>query len=97
MIWIGITLAVVGGLIFYRTQDFSGIPLLQAFIALALLLNGYFLSFQVSPYLLKREQEGKSGELLPATWQKKILVSLVISDLGWWVGLLLLVIYLVKA
>ena len=96
MIWAGITLAVVGGLIFYRTQNFSGIPLTHAFIALVLIVNGSFLSFRVSPFMLKREKEGRSGELLPASWQKKIMASLIVSDLGWWGVLLLLVVYLVN-
>jgi hypothetical protein len=37
-----------------------------------------------------------AGELLPANWQKKIMVSLIFSDLGWWGGLFLLVLYLVQ-
>lgn len=95
MIWTGIILAIVGGLIFYRTHDFSGIPLIHAIIALVLMMNGYFLSFRVSPFLLKHEKAGRSGELLPASWQKKIMASLIVSDLGWWGGLFLLVVYLV--
>lgn len=95
MIWIGIILAIAGGLIFYRTHGFSGIPFIHALIALALIVNGYFLSFRVSPFLLKREKAGRSGELLPSAWQKKIIVSLIVSDLGWWGGLFLLVMYLV--
>lgn len=95
MIWVGIILTIIGGLIFYRTQSFSGIPLIHAFIALTLIVNGFFLSFSVSPFLLKREKEGRSGELLPASWQKKITASLIVSDLGWWGGLFLLVVYLV--
>ncbi len=95
MIWAGIILAVVGGFIFYRTQSLAGIPLAQALIALMLIANGYFLSFRVSPFMLQREKEGRAGELLPAAWQKKIAVSLIVSDLGWWGGLFLLVVYLV--
>ncbi len=94
MIWVGMFLAVVGGLIFYRAQDFSGIPRIHALIAVALIANGYFLSFKVSPFLLEREKAGRSGELLPTVWQKKITISLIVSDLGWWGGLFLLVIYL---
>ncbi|MDO8571831.1 MAG: hypothetical protein Q7R79_04085 [bacterium] len=94
MIWAGIMLAIIGGLIFYRGQSFSGIPLIHAVIALILIANGYFLSFKVSPFLLKREKEGRSGELLPASWQKKIIAGLIVSDIGWWGGLLLLVVYL---
>lgn len=95
MIWVGIVLAIIGGFIFYRTQSFSGIPLVHAIIAILLIVNGYFLSFKVSPFMLAREKEGKSGELLPASWQRKIMISLIVSDLGWWGGLVLLVIYLI--
>ncbi len=96
MIWAGIMLAILGGLIFYREQSFAGIPLIHAVIALALILNGYFLSFKVSPFMIQREKEGRSGELLPASWQKKIMAGLIVSDIGWWGGLLLLVVYLVS-
>ncbi|MSR73685.1 MAG: hypothetical protein EXS60_01335 [Candidatus Pacebacteria bacterium] len=96
MIWVGIMLVIIGGLIFYREQSFAGIPFVHAVIALTLVLNGYFLSFKVSPFLLKREKRGLSGELLPASLQKKIMASLIVSDIGWWGGLLLLVIYLVS-
>ncbi len=90
LIWIGLALAVFGGALFYR-QDASGlIPKIHAVIAAALVLNGCFLSFSVSPFLLKREREGKSSELLPASWQRKIAVSLIVSDLGWWSALFLL-------
>ncbi len=95
MIWVGIMMTIVGGAIFYRAQDVSGIPLFHAVIALILILNGCFLSFAVSPFLLQREKEGKSKEILPQVWQKKIMVSFIVSDSGWWGGLFLLVIYLV--
>ncbi len=94
MIWAGIILAIAGGSVFYRTQGFSGIPLFHAIIALMLILNGYFLSFVVSPFLLKREKEGRSTEVLPQAWQKKIMASIIVSDIGWWGGLFLLAFYL---
>jgi hypothetical protein len=94
MIWIGIFLAIVGGIIFYRNESLTGIVLFQTIIAIVLILNGLFLSFKVSPYLLKKEKEGKSKELLPKSWQNKIIISLTISDIGWWISLFLLVIYL---
>lgn len=96
MIWMGIILAIVGGFIFYRNEAFVGIPLIHTVIALALVLNGCFLSFKVSPFLLQREKEGRSGELLPKSWQNKIIASLIVSDTGWWGGLFLLTIYLVN-
>ena len=96
MIWVGIFLAVVGGLIFYRNESFTGIPLTHAILAIILILNGVFLSFKVSPFLLKREQEGKDKELLPQSLQNKIIVSLIVSDIGWWGGLFLLVLYILN-
>lgn len=96
MIWVGITLAIIGGFIFYRDSVFAGIPMWHAFMALGLVANGYFLSFKVSPFILKREKEGRSGELLPASWQNKIIVSLIVSDILWWGGLVLLVVYILN-
>lgn len=94
MIWVGILLALIGGAIFFRNEAFTGIPMYLAVIAGVLILNGSFLSFSVSPYLLQRESDGKAGELLPQTWQNKIMISLIFSDLGWWGGLALVVYYL---
>ncbi len=95
LIWAGITLAIIGGLVFYRNAPFTGIPLYHVIIASALILNGIFLSFYVSPFLLKREKEGRQTELLPMSLQTKIAVSLVVSDLGWWGGLFLLIWYII--
>ncbi len=94
LIWFGTILAIIGGAIFYRNEPFSGIPLYHTFIAFFLIMNGIFLSFYVSPFLLKKEQEGKQTELLPKSLQNKIIVSLIISDLGWWGGLFLLVLFI---
>ena len=96
LIWLGITLAIIGGIIFYRNEAFVGIPFYHALIACVLILNGIFLSFYVSPFLLKREREGRQTELLPSSLQNKIIVSLIISDIGWWGGLGLLVFYIIS-
>lgn len=96
MIWLGMSLAIIGGILFYRTVGFTTIPLIHASVAIALLLNGYFLSFKVSPFLLAREKAGQQAELLPAAWQRKIMVSLIVSDLGWWGSLGLLVLFLLN-
>lgn len=96
MIWLGMALCIVGGIIFYRGENFSGIPLIHAITAVVLIVNGCFLSFKISPFLLAREREGKSKELLPYVWQRKIMASLIISDIGWWGSLFLFSIYLLK-
>jgi len=93
LIWIGIFLVIIGSAILYRNEVTSPIPLYHAIIFGVLILNGLFLSFYVSPFLLRREREGKQTELLPRTLQNKIVASFIISDLGWWGGLALLVVY----
>jgi hypothetical protein len=95
LIWIGLLLVIIGGLITYREERLAGIPLYQTIIGVVLVLNGLFLSFRVSPFLLKREREGRSNELLPSSWQVKITISFIFSFLGWWSALFLLVWYLV--
>jgi hypothetical protein len=95
LIWIGIFLAVLGGVITYRNIGFSGIALIHTLLAIVLISNGTFLSFWVSPRLLKREKEGKANEILPSDLQLKIAVSFVISVIGWWGSLFLLVWYVV--
>ncbi len=94
MIWLGTILAIIGGIIYFYEVPFIGIPAYLACIAFLLILNGAFLSFSVSPFLLAREREGKSAELLPKSWQNKIMVSLIISDLGWWGSLVMVVWYI---
>jgi hypothetical protein len=94
LIWIGTLFVIIGGAIFYRHEVLSGILLYQVLIVCALILNGLFLSFYVSPFLLKREKEGKQSELLPGSLQNKITVSFMVSFVGWWGSLALLVLYI---
>lgn len=91
LIWVGIILATVGGFMFFRNAEFAGTPLALLIIALILVINGIFLSCKVSPFLLQREKQGRQTELLPKPWQRKIMLSLVVSDIGWWGGLMLVV------
>ena len=97
LIWVGTFLAILGGIIFYREQPFSGIPYLHTVFAFILILNGLFLTFVVSPFLLEKEKEGKDGELLPQSLQNKIIISFIISALFWWSSLFLLVIYILNS
>ncbi len=96
LIWLGIFMVIIGSVILYRNEASSNIPLYHAIIFCVLILNGLFLSFYVSPFLLQREKEGKQTELLPRTLQNKIVASFIISDLGWWGALVLLVVYVVR-
>lgn len=90
LIWLGFALAFAGGFIVYRDAGFSGLPLWQFWIGVLLVVNGCYLSFWVSPFLLRREREGRAGELLPRQWQIGVAVSFVISFIGWWTEVALL-------
>jgi hypothetical protein len=92
LIWLGMTLAILGAWIFYSQRGWTFSLALQAVIAILLIINGVFLSFSVSPFLLQREREGRAAELLPAEWQKKIVIAFLFSFIGWW-GALLLTVY----
>ncbi len=95
LIWVGIFLVIIGGTLFFRNEPFSGVPMYLSLISIVLVFNGLFLSFRVSPYLLQKEKEGRASELLPESWQRKITVGLILSDLVWWGSLALVVWYLV--
>ncbi len=92
LIWAGIALVLIGGILFHK--NFSGLEFLHFVLVFVLILNGVFLTFRVSPFLLKREKEGKSSELLPNSWQNKITLGFIVSFLGWW-GLVLLNCFLI--
>lgn len=94
LIWVGTLVAFVGGILFYLGEPFVGAPLYHLIIVSLLIVNGLFLSFAVSPYLLERERLGKADELLPKTWQRKVFFSFILSDIGWWSGLVILVWYI---
>ena len=94
LIWIGITLVIIGGSIFYRNDLLSKIPLYQALITFVLIINGIFLSLYISPFLLKKEREGKQTEILPNSLQNKIILSFIVSFIGWWLSVAMLVLYI---
>lgn len=96
LIWIGIFLAMTGGVLLYWGESVVGIPLYHLIIAIVLILNGCFLSFYVSPFLLRQEKAGKSHELLPQALQTKIIVSFMVSFVGWWSAIAFLVAYVVR-
>ncbi len=94
LIWLGIALAIIGGVMLYSNVPLAGIPLWHAVIAFVLVLNGCFLSFVVSPFLLEREKEGRATELLPEELQTNIALSFIVSFVGWWSAVVLLVMYI---
>ena len=87
LIWLGIFLVIYGA-------SLLKLPLYFYYIYLALVLNGLFLSFYVSPYLLKMEQKGRQKELLPKSLQSKIVLSFLVSFIGWWGSLILFIAFI---
>lgn len=88
LIWIGILLVAIGTFIsgvneLILSLDFA----FRLGIIFLMILNGSFLSFVISPELLKREREGREKELLPKNMQNKIVISFFVSFVLWW-GLL---------
>lgn len=93
LIWVGTFLALFGGYLLYY-NNLTQLTQIQFIIAIILILNGLFLTFYVSPYLIQKEKLGKAKELLPNSLQIKIAISFVISFLGWWSEVLLFSWYL---
>ena len=94
LIWIGMFLAIIGGMILCRNIGITNLTFVHMISAGIMIINGIFLSFSVSPFLLKKEREGKARELLPASWQYKITISFIVSFVCWWGNLALVVYYL---
>lgn len=84
LIWLGTALVIIGGSMFYQQVERTPLMLIHAVLAVILILNGIWLSFSVSPFLLAREKEGRQSELLPRVWQIKITLSFIVSFIGWW-------------
>lgn len=96
LIWIGILHIIAGGCIFYRNVGM--IPIVQAQIVLGFLIsvNGAYLTYKISPLLLKHELEGDPGRILPLSVQRVIRASFAFSFVAWWSELGLLTYYLIQ-
>ena len=96
LIWVGLFLCIVGGFLFYSNYSMENILYFHIISIPLMVLNGLFLSFVVSPFLLKQEKEGNEDKILPQSLQNKIIVSFIFSFITWWGNVLVLVIYLVN-
>lgn len=93
LIWIGMFVVLLGYALLLADQFITkGQFTTSLIIIIVMILNGAYLSFNISPKLIERETAGKINEILPSELQKKIMLSFVISFLSWW-GLLALTIY----
>ena len=91
LIWFGTILLILGKYLSYLYIP-AVVNTYEFFLLGILILNGCFLSFVISPYLLEKEKEGKDKNLLPSSIQLKIKISFIFSFVGWW-GLVLLTAY----
>ncbi len=97
LIWIGIILVAIGNFLFGVNDFISSADFAFRFVIIFLLiLNGSFLSFVISPELLKREKEGRASEILPKEMQNKIMISFFVSIFLWWGFLLYFLNFLIK-
>lgn len=94
LIWLGMLLTIVGGTLFYKNQPMHWIMQYHLGAAIALIANGCFLSFVISPELLHREKKGKSTSMLPKAMQQKITVSFFVSFVVWWSSVYLFAVFL---
>jgi hypothetical protein len=94
LIWIGIGFTIIGGSIFYYGTGLHAIQIFHLISVPLMIINGIFLSFKVSPFLLAQEKTDHATELLPQSLQHKILLSFIISIILWWGNLGALTIFL---
>lgn len=94
LIWVGVFLLIIGGVLFFLDKPFTQLRTTQIGLIVLLILNGLFLSFKISPYLIEREQKGEADDLLPQSLQNKIIASFIFSIIGWWGEVLIFVWYL---
>ena len=85
LIWIGTLSSLVGAYFWYVPENgFNDTFQIHLLVSIILILNGLFLSFVVSPFLIQKEKKGRDKELLPTSIQIKILASFLVSFVGWW-------------
>lgn len=90
LIWMGIILFLLGLTGLSLVSSVLVYYTLHLLLILLLVVNGIFLSFYVSPLLIKREKQGKADEILENALQNKIAISFIISVIGWWGSVVLL-------
>ena len=88
LIWTGTFLLIAGKTLDYMQFGLYQISFVNILLITLLILNGCFLSFYVSPYLVKLEKTGVNKPLQKSL-QYKIIVSFLFSFFGWW-GLVLI-------
>ncbi len=90
LIWSGIFMVLVGHMILFVNGSMSEQEFLSRFAIIAIMIiNGIYLSFFISPYLIKREQQHKDSQFLSPGMRIGIFASFFTSLICWW-GLLVI-------
>ena len=91
LIWLGLFIAVLGGGWYYTLVPAPGVMTVHLALLVAMVINGLWLTFWISPRLLERERQGRAKELLPKSWKVGVTLSFFISIITWWTALALAV------
>lgn len=89
LIWAGTFLKLLGISAYCYFNGLTTLWAVTLLILFILVLNGLFLSFYISPLLVKQERES-TITLLPEAIQNKIFISFIVSFTGWWSNFLLI-------
>lgn len=85
LIWIGIFFVTLGHFLIKNRGIISeNLSMIHFIVIAVMIINGCFLTFIVSPELLRREKAGLAREILPSGLQKKITASFLVSVVSWW-------------
>ena len=88
LIWFGTFMVTLTWLFLFDGSSFS---IIKSILLIALILNGSFLSFYISPRLDKLSGKNK---LIPKILQEEIAISFIISFTCWWTFVLLTILSL---
>jgi hypothetical protein len=89
LVWLWIGTAFIGCFVVFRDVPMEQIPTWLLFDAIVLLLNGAVAAYVIQPLVLQREYQSDQCQALPWTWRAVIIGSFLVSLLGWWSGLTL--------
>lgn len=91
LIWVGGLLVTVSWILMLIFNPIGLLEIIKSILLVLMIANGCYLSFVVSPRLIK--QEGKK-KLLPLSFQHRIAFSMLVSVFSWWSFVILTVISL---
>lgn len=86
LIWLGTLIILVSWFFILNMEGVNALTFIKSLLLIVMLLNGVFLSFNISPKLDKLRNK---KVLLPKKLQIKIAISMMVSFISWWSFVLL--------